>query len=298
VDGFKAFLDVTVADDDQVVSIVIDWGDGTTETVSSPQPLTHTSHIYPAVGAYEIKLVVTDNDGAQADLAVPVTTTLPTSGLILHTPFDDSLTSSVGSAFSNGGLVEVYGAGRNGGSAFDMRGQNDSSTNALLHQPALNMSQSFSLALWVKPQIGVNSESRIVGQGQWFNLFTNSGGYISWGVLDSNGYSDASTRISFVNPAKIPTSTWTFYVGVVEQQGANTALRLYQNGALVADALHENKAYATPGSCKFYVGLQPNDNYCTGTQPREFQAFPGYVDDLRVYNRALTDGEIQALFNE
>ena len=52
-----------------------------------------------------------------------------------------------------------------------------------------------------------------------------------------------------------------------------------------------------PG-CLTYIGRFADNGGCTGTQANEFSTLPANVDDVRVYNRALTPVEVSALFRE
>lgn len=58
------------------------------------------------------------------------------------------------------------------------------------------------------------------------------------------------------------------------------------------------RVFTNPGKCRFYVGSSAsNDDHCTDTgEPGSHESgLPGAVDDLRVYGRALTPNEIDAV---
>lgn len=93
-------------------------------------------------------------------------------------------------------------------------------------------------------------------------------------------------------PANICTSTpyaeidnWTHDVAVLD----NGTLSYYRNGELIATDLgHESQTSDKP--------LMIGATYTPLSSP-QYQ-FHGTMDDIRIYNRALSESEIQALFNE
>jgi hypothetical protein len=159
------------------------------------------------------------------------------------------------------------------------------------------MSGSFSIAIWVNQVFDSfqGNNARIVGQGDWMNLFSPSSG-MSFVRLDGINPDAAGPAAS---AADLPSQdVWTFYVGVVERDGpGQSTVRLYRDDGLVQEITHGSELL-NPGTCRFYIGGFPSSDTCTGTQQDQFDAIPAYVDDLRVYSRVLESWEVNALFHE
>jgi prepilin-type N-terminal cleavage/methylation domain-containing protein len=111
------------------------------------------------------------------------------------------------------------------------------------------------------------------------NILSSNSGNVWWlpspnGRLAS-GHNGAYTSV--LDPVAIPASTWVF--AAVTYDGSN--LNLYKNGVLVSSA----------------SGIAPSND--TNLTIGAFQAsnfFQGYLDNIRLYNRALSPVEIQALY--
>ena len=85
-------------------------------------------------------------------------------------------------------------------------------------------------------------------------------------------------------------STWWHFSGVIDGGFAQSQMKFYSNGQLV------NAAYQTSGSPallsdshdrKLRIGSRVNGTYY----------FHGLIDDVRIYDRALSTVEVQALYN-
>jgi hypothetical protein len=83
------------------------------------------------------------------------------------------------------------------------------------------------------------------------------------------------------SPAPQPTNTW-LHVGVTVTPAA--PVRIYVGGAPVAMSATNPMPLVEDTAAIMRIGCRPGSNF-----------FAGKVDDLRVYNRALDDGEMAAL---
>ncbi|GMU87055.1 MAG: hypothetical protein AMXMBFR48_22960 [Ignavibacteriales bacterium] len=80
---------------------------------------------------------------------------------------------------------------------------------------------------------------------------------------------------------------WNF---VVYTYSAGVGQRLYLNGIRVAET-----------NVAVQIVYQSNNQFFIGTNPHEYSSlrmFKGLIDDIRIYNRVLSDSEITALFFE
>lgn len=122
---------------------------------------------------------------------------------------------------------------------------------------------------------------------------------MAFGILD--GFTPHSSGVQVIasndTAGRHEDGAWNFYAGVVETAASGSTLRLYRNGVEVASQSFPT-LYPNPGSCRFYIGDRIDGNTCNGTTADEFANLSGAVDDVRIYDRALTAGEIMLLMNE
>ncbi len=250
-------------------------------------------------GLEDAGLVDAGLDDADANDAGPEQVEIPTDALILHLPFNgdhDDVANNIAVSFSG---AEDYAGDRFGLAerALTMHESGDSGSQALVSTATLGnrgFTQSFSLAIWLKVYDGftLNDGTRIAGEGDFFNLYADNG-RIFWGLW-STATSDP-TEVQLQGPTL--TTGWKLYVGVVEEIGADSQLRLYADGQLAAEQTVTGRTYLNPTDCRFYIGNLP-DNGCTTSQADGSSSLPALVDDVRVYARALSAAEVLALFNE
>ena len=135
---------------------------------------------------------------------------------------------------------------------------------------------AFSVAWWIYPLTSVNYNQGMmasVGWGAW-DAHTSTAGAMYVGT-------DGTTRFS---PSELPAGTmelnkWQFFTYTYNgSQG-----RFYKDGALVAGPKTQNQSVAWGG---FSMGIGIANNTINGS-----------IDDVRIYNRALTQTDITALYN-
>lgn len=85
----------------------------------------------------------------------------------------------------------------------------------------------------------------------------------------------------------MPDGAWTHIVGIYDPAGSAPQERLYINGVLIASAIYNDPmAYDPTATGDIYLGKSG----------RDIQYFAGSIDDVRFYNRPLTDAEISSLY--
>lgn len=302
-DGFKVTLSVNATDaDDRVEKLVIDWKDGTVEEIAWTGGASMAlSHTYGASGTFQVSIVAYDSRLAASHPAtIDVKTTVPSDNLALYLPFDGRYTDQQGHAMTLRGR-EGYASDRFGlgEKAIDLRANNgDAGTFPLLSTGNLAFSQDFAITLWMRVSTGQSlNGARIAGQGDWFNFYDN-GGKIAFGIM--NGTSAQSGKAQLTDPQQSAAGGWIFYTGMVryDTQTRKSTIALYRNGRLVASR-QEDSVLNNPGRCRFYVGSHVGQGTsCDGNEADEFSGLNAAVDDVRIYNRALTDAEIEALYRE
>ncbi|RIH84125.1 Protease 1 [Calidithermus terrae] len=308
ISGFVATVTASVSDPDANLSKVeIDWGDGTAKTtLTSNFAAINTTHKYGAAGTYTVRLTATDASGVSVSQQGNVQASIPRDGLLGEYLFSNSASDTSGNN-KNGSISSVAcvqpAANRNGlaSKAYEFNngsgaGCGDSNgVYGLVSTANLGQGGSFSYSVWVRPL--TNNDQWILGQN-------NGNGSQPWAALvvgNPNALGGTSGRVSFVltgsgptltvaDSASVSTSAWAHYVVTVSSSGGQTTVKLYRNGAQVA-TVSANGSYANPSSANnFLMGNAALNNTSA--------VFRGLMDDVRVYNRALSDGEIQALYSD
>jgi hypothetical protein len=151
---------------------------------------------------------------------------------------------------------------------------NDSST--------LDINNSVSVQAWVKWNVfknyGVLFEKGSSGSGVTFN-------YAVWSYVDNitgiigNGSTSISTGALATSTA--PIGTWHR----VALTADGSRLKLFINSSVVKNV--QQTIALTPNNYNFFIGAGQSNGY----------VIDGYIDDVRIYNRALSDAEIRAIYN-
>ena len=234
-----------------------------------------------AAGTYYYKVIAADANGnlsAPSTQASAVVTATPPVGLVASYGFDEgsgtTVTDSSGSG--NGGTVSgaTWAIGKFG-TALSFDGVNDIVNVA--DSASLDLTTGMTLEAWVLPRALGSAWRTVVLKEQTGNyaygLYANTGtGRPSANVV--SGVTDHDLR----GPAALPLDTWVHVAATYD--AAN--LRLYVNGTLAASE-------AATGSISTSTGaLRIGGN---NLWPEFFQ---GRIDEVRIYNRALTQSQIQS----
>ena len=214
----------------------------------------------------------TPNAGASSDI---------TSGLIDWWKFNGNAQASIGedlSLFNTPTLTTGQNGQLNG--AYIFNGSNQYGT--LTSKPITSSSSNFTISAWVKRARNASGDEEIIsewaqsiaGQQQFYFGFENS----------NMRFSDTWTPVTVAGAGT--TGSWIFVVGV--NDSTNNNAYLYMNGALAA----------TKGSRLTFVN--PATNLFLGRQG-EYSGGAEYIaaniDDVRIYNRALSSTEVTTLYN-
>ncbi len=221
------------------------------------------------------------------------TTTFPTyyeNGLVAYWSFDDVGTLTARDLTGNGhaGTLgnEAYqqAGGIIGGELFCHSGGNAQSQVAVADKADLEFTaaQSFTVAAWVNPQsIKTTEQTVVVKSIESGNAY---GLYLSAADASGNGHWIArSTAGPDITSGTVtaPTAAWT-HVAMVQDGAAHTRT-LYVNGVKVGSGA----AQAGDGTGPLWMGKQDSSSLP--------DILDGYMDELRVYNRALAATELPNL---
>ena len=177
------------------------------------------------------------------------------------------------------------------GQALKFDGSNDSVNTGDI--AAIDAATTLSVSVWVK-HASITDDDIITSKGDTglsspFTFFRDNVGSVS-GRTDVyavfiNGTTDC--RLETATNSS-PLDTWT-HVAMTFQAGSATGLRIYING--VEDA-------NSPASASTCNDIDASVNAWTiGLTASGATPFNGLIDEVRVYNRALTPAEIKRLYN-
>lgn len=253
------------------------------EDTTSPYAATWNSTVVPN-GSHTITALARDSAGnvtTSATVAVTVANAAPT-GLVAAYGFNGAAGSTVGdsSGLANTGTISGAtrtAAGRVGG-ALTFDGVNDSVT--IPDATSLDLTGSFTLSAWLRP-------STVSG---WRTVILKEGGptglaYGLHGSTNSNrpgGYASIGGADRELNAtAPLVANAWRHLA--LTYDGAT--MRIYIDGALVGTRSQTGTVTTTTGT------LRIGGNSVWG------EWFAGQIDEVRVYNRALTAAEITNAMN-
>lgn len=220
-----------------------------------------------------------------------------TSGLKLHYTFDDFVSSVVTDASGNNNNADKMGTdsiieGFSGNALFFK-----DKTQHLIIPDDLNTGlESFTYAAWVK----LNSLTK---DNRFFDFGSGVDGNSTYLVFipsagTTNGYMRLRYRAAGGSPAgnvdvsssKIPTGTWA-HIALTMNWDASTStsdVKIYINGTMVANTA----AYAFNPAM---IGATTENYIGQSRWAQDGSGLDGALDDIRMYNRALTADDILAL---
>lgn len=215
-------------------------------------------------------------------------------GLVLYLKCDGNAQDASGNNNHGtvGGATLVTDRNGNANKAYQFGGYNNPNFIKVSNNSTLQFSNSFTFATWVK----INNKGGMDGYGQYsttasqhclfakdwdrdkvhallnYSTKTDYGGFYT-GVWSSSN--SVSSNIAYEE------GQWMHLVYAY----SGSKLKLYKNGALVI---------STTGSLNF-IPSNTQDLYF-GRFSSKWYPLDGVLDDIRIYNRALTDSEAQRLY--
>jgi hypothetical protein len=213
-----------------------------------------------------------------ADMGLPVS-----NGLAAAFSFDEGSGTTASDSSGNGNNGTVSGAtwaaqGKFGG-ALKFDGVNDRVN--VPDKPTLDLTNRFTVEAWVKPSVLTGWRTVLMKEtpdGLSYALYANDNEPkpAAYGRINGSGFSNGSS-----GTAPLPVNAWTHLAATYN----GSALALYVNGV--------------------QVDSQPvSGNLVTSNNPLSIggslvwgEFFEGWIDELRIYRRALTASEIQADMN-
>ncbi len=212
---------------------------------------------------------------AQNILPFHVSASAP-QGLLASYGFDGNYTNSVCGGFDDARIAEGqvrFRADRFGlkDSALEISGQ------GYLYVPSADLrSKSLSISLWCQADSG-KGKNTIIGTN--YGPATNVFEVYNWGILGCSYYTDKGL--------------WQFWSGMVEPKkwthvvfsyDGSTASTWVNNKLLTSE---QHSASLVPFVTSLYIGSRRGQEY-----------FYGAIDDIKIFNRALSDADVKELYTE
>ena len=222
-----------------------------------------------------------------------------------NTTADGSGKGNTGTLVYNDSTMWVADRFGNTGKALHFNGTDNIATSQYVKVPnsaSLNITGDISIAAWVKPEREATQD--LVKKA------TNSGigGYeFALSALTGNCIAPAEKPCAFGRINQVPSADayrvdtryqydeldpWTFYVFTTT--AADHTIRMYKNGTLSTSRDVTTIPSIVSNSLFLGIGAQLAG---TADPPTASRWFKGSLDDIRIYNRALSDAEVNALYN-
>ncbi|MEJ7862508.1 MAG: CARDB domain-containing protein [Pyrinomonadaceae bacterium] len=163
---------------------------------------------------------------------------------------------------------------------------------------SLDISENLTIDVWIKPSVPLSQQAayaRIVDKLNFsqppntgYILFTNGNSSINPAKLcfEFFGTNGTQANVCTVEPDLAPTSTFTHVTGVYNQSSG--IMRLYVNG--------QEKGTANVGTLTISTNNVPL-RLGNASVTVNNGLFKGAIDEVSIYNRALSQSEIQAVFD-
>lgn len=239
---------------------------------------------------YYWKVIAKDNRGASTSGNVWRFTTrrdtIPTQGLVAYYPFNGNANDESGNG--NNGTVHGVTLTTSRFGSLNNAYSFDGSSNYITLPPTISMSYELSVSFWIKtsqsdPGGGLGARFLISrdlpGLQRDWTIGLGNGGRIQFTTgTQSNDY----TLLSSID---INDNTWKHIV--IVRDIATTSKKIYVNGQISNTTTFDNQPF-TNNTSYIYVGTSYSMN----------GFYNGVLDDIRIFNRALTDTEIQTLYHE
>jgi concanavalin A-like lectin/glucanase superfamily protein/galactose oxidase-like protein/Big-like domain-containing protein/Kelch motif protein len=234
-------------------------------------------------GPHTLDAVARDAAGNRTTAAVSVTvanTSSAPAGLVAAYGFNEGagVQTKDGSGQGNTGILSnaTWSASGKFGAALSFNGT--SAWVTVADSASLNLTTGMTLEAWVRPTSGSGWRAAILKE---------TPGGLAWSLYTANngsrpvGYAHVDSDVPVTGTAAVPLNAWTHLAVTYD----GTALRLYVNGTLVSTTALAG-AMATSADA-----LRIGGNSVWG------EYFKGLIDEVRIYNRALSASEIEGDMN-
>ncbi len=200
--------------------------------------------------------------------------------LVLSLSFEEGSGNKVYDSSGNSNHGKIYGASwvsGKFGKALEFDGVDD--WVEILHSESLAPTQEITIIAWIRPNLD-NTFNMIIGKTGSYYLYINSANELTFWIFNSSGNGIAL----YYQLSSEYNNRWTYVVGTYKKDGF---MRLYIDSKLVREKLPPN----IPDIIRYST-----ENVGVGNAPTLDQWFNGTIDEIRIYNKTLTEVEIKALY--
>jgi len=207
-----------------------------------------------------------------------------TNGLVGYWSFDGQYTTTTSGA--NAGTRDVsnngnWGTFYNGvkpvagvvGQALSFDGVNDVVAPSVAFEPLPTINDSETFEVWIKPSSYGSNTMGIIGQAYRNAIHMQTNGNVQYGIRNT------ATGINQVSGGVASLNQWTFIVGTYD----GTTLSIYINGAFITSTPRTITELRATTQLKIGADVGISGNFVT---------FNGLIDEVRIYNRALSADEV------
>ncbi len=233
--------------------------------------------------------VLTTTEVTQVFNGTNCTTPNITTGLVASYPFTNNANDASGN--NNNGTVtgatlttDRFG---NTNSAYDFNGT--SNFIQVAHSASLTFSTAVSFSFWLNSPDYTMGTTGPLNERTPIGKMSGTGDGIAFETVDNMGtccgaqfyLRNGVTPVSYEDTAAMPINSWVHIAGSYD----GTTLNLYQNNVLLGSAT--GSLNLTSVTQELFIGKEGSNG----------RFFKGKIDDLRIYNRALTDCDVDSLFH-
>ncbi len=197
------------------------------------------------------------------------------------TPFDD-LSSQGNNGTAQGGLSTIADTGSGGSYAYDLDGTND----YINCGDVCNFTSQISISSWVKSDslAAKNTivQKRFTNNIESYNLRLETDGELNFYAYSSVG---GDSGVLGLTAGDVTTGSWYHVVGSFD----GTKWQTFVNGIKISESIDSQGPYSNASELSIGASRQ---NLST------LQYFNGLVDDVRIYDRAITQAEITHLASQ
>ena len=221
------------------------------------------------------------------------------NGLVVHYTLDGHAADSSSNGF-DGTIVgsPVNSVDRNGIPNMAMKFDGIGDAIMVPHNAKLNLTKDKSISVWYKIESSIGLPLYpIIVYKKGINDYPTFGLYLR----EDPAYGSSRRKVSFIqgsgtstNKENYTTQNYTNYVNqwvhiVATHTSADGYMRIFFNG-VISDSLYVGNFVSNTSTDSLAIGR--------GRKPYGGNNFKGFLDDIRIYDRALSKSEIDVLYHE
>src|SRR5262249_36769691 len=210
------------------------------------------------------------------------------SDLVAYWKFDEGNGTTISDASGNGNTGTLVNGPQwtNGVSGKALYFDGIASNVAVLNSTSLDLPNSFTFSAWVNPAVAQSNFTAAISKNSssdhvYFLYATSGGSYCGGTGFPLAGANIAGSQDIVCSASGVPLNTWSHLTSTYD----GSTLRFYVNGSLSQSVTASGTIESGTGT--FQIGASQWGEY-----------FNGLIDEVRIYNRALSDTEIQAIYQQ